>query len=196
MKGLFLFLLVLSISLLSGCAEGFWRHNASDQSRATVVFYPTDANTILSCMTERRKMTHKEFGRAFRAASKQAAKGERAASLRLICLSLHDYASYKQFKSGMKALAAYIKDYPDDAASLQGIYQLLQRVDKEKINKWNQGSKSSDEKEELESENTELQERNEILEQNADQDQVRIQELQKQIEQLKNIENIIKNRER
>ncbi len=196
MKGLFLFFLVLSISMLSGCAEGFWKQHASDQSRATVVFYPTDANTILSCLTERRKMTHKEFGREYRTASKQATKGERAASLRLICLSLHDHASYKQFKSGMKTLAAYMKVHPDDAASLQGIYQLMQRIDKEKIKKWNQGSKSSDEKEELEAENTDLQERNEMLEQNASQDQVRIQELQKQIEQLKNIENIIKNRER
>ena len=35
-----------------------------------------------------------------------------------------------------------------------------------------------------------------FLEKAAEQDQVRIRELQQQIEQLKNIENIIKNRER
>ena len=35
-----------------------------------------------------------------------------------------------------------------------------------------------------------------ILEQQAEQDQARIKELQQQIEQVKNIENIIKNRER
>jgi chaperonin cofactor prefoldin len=39
-------------------------------------------------------------------------------------------------------------------------------------------------------------ERNETLERNASQDQERIKELQQQIEQLKNIESIIKKRER
>ena len=41
-----------------------------------------------------------------------------------------------------------------------------------------------------------LSERLALLEQQAEQDRVRIEELQKQIEQLKNIETIIKNRER
>jgi aspartyl-tRNA synthetase len=52
------------------------------------------------------------------------------------------------------------------------------------------------EKEGLESENKDLTERNELLEQAAVQDRNRVNELQNQIEQLKNIENIIKNRER
>ena len=74
--------------------------------------------------------------------------------------------------------------------------QLLQRIDQEKIGKRAQSNKHTDEREELESENKELLERIETLEKNAVQDQDRIKGLQQQIEQLKNIENIIKNRER
>jgi hypothetical protein len=122
--------------------------------------------------------------------------GTDADTLHLICLSLHGSATYKQFKAGTETLAKYIKEHPDAAATLQGIHLLMQRIDKEKIGKWAQSNKNLDEKEGLEVENKELLERNEILEKAAEQNQVRIRELQQQIEQLKNIENIIKNRER
>ena len=192
MKGFCLFFVMLSCLLLGGCA----RDPMPDQSEKTVVSPPTDAHLILSCLAEHQKMSHKEFKAAYKAASAQASGGEDADILRLICLNLHEYASYKQFRSGAEILANYIKDHPDDAASLQGIHVLLQRIDKEKITKWAQSNKSLDEKEGLEAENKELLERNEMLEKGAAQDLVRIRELQKQIEQLKNIENIIKNRER
>ena len=196
MKGFCLFLVMLSGVLLSSCAGEFWARPVPDQSEKAVVSSPTDANSILSWLAEHQKMSHKEFKEAYKTALAQAAGGEDADVLRLICLSLHEYASYKQFKSGMEMLLNYIKDHPDDAASLQGIHVLLQRIDKEKIIKWAQSNKSLDEKEGLESENKDLLERNEVLEKSVAQDQVRIKELQKQIEQLKNIENIIKDRER
>lgn len=65
-----------------------------------------------------------------------------------------------------------------------------------KIAKWSKSNKILDEKEGLEAGKQGAFERNEVLEKAAADDQVRIKELQKQIEQLKNIESIIKNRER
>jgi hypothetical protein len=150
----------------------------------------------MTCLTERQKMSRKEFKEAYKLASARAVGGEAAATLQLICLSLHDHASYRQFKSGMEILAKYLKSQPEDRASLQGIHTLMERIDREKMIKKIQGSKILDEKEELGAENKELLERNEALEKGALLDQGKIQELQKQIEELKNIETIIKNRER
>jgi hypothetical protein len=196
MKGFCLFVVVLAGLLLSGCAENFWKGSSADQSKEPVVACPTDANTILSCLAANQKLSRKEFKSEYKTVSAQAVNGTDADILRLICLSLHQHATYKQFKSGMETVASYIKEHPDAAATLQGIHMLMQRIDKEKIVKWAQSNKNLDEKEGLESENKELLERNEVLEKAAAQDQVRIKELQQQIEQLKNIENIIKNRER
>ena len=95
----------------------------------------------------------------------------------------------------MDTLADYIKNHPDDA-NLQGIQVLMQRIEKEVTSKWAQSNKKSEEKEGMEAGNKELLERNEALEKGAVQDQERIRELQGQIEQLKNIENIIRKRER
>jgi len=195
MKGFCLFCVVLSSLLLSSCAGDFWKRSSPGKPQETIVSSPTEVDMILSCLAEHQKLSRKEFKLAYKTALAQVADGEQTNTLHLICLSLHEYASYKQFKFGMETLASYIKDHPDAAKGLQGIHVLMQRIDKEKIGKWAQSNKSLDEKEGLEFENKELLERNEVLEKGIEQDQVRIKELQKQIEQLKNIENIIKNRE-
>jgi hypothetical protein len=190
MKSVGLLVVLLSGLLLSGCAE------APEPVHEPVVCPSTDAGQILACLSERQKLSRKEFKGAYQAASAQAATGEAAAILQLICLSLHEHASYKQFKSGVDTLADYLKKHPEDAAALQGLRALLLRIEREKMIKKVQGEKILDEKEELGAENKELLERNEALEKGALQDQGRIRELQKQIEELKNIETIIKNRER
>ena len=101
-----------------------------------------------------------------------------------------------ELNKGKFLLADYLKKHPEDATALQGLRALLLRIEREKMIKKVQGEKILDEKEELGAENKELLERNEALEKGALQDQGRIRELQKQIEELKNIETIIKNRER
>jgi hypothetical protein len=195
MKTVGLLVMLLSGLLLSGCADGFWR-DAPEPVKEPVVCPSTDAGQILACLLERQKLSRKEFKSAYKAVSAQSATGEAAATLQLICLSLHEYASYKQFKTGMDTLAGYLKNHPEDAAALQGLQVLLLRIEREKTIKKVQGEKILDEKEELGAENKELLERNETLEKGALQDQGKIRELQKQIEELKNIETIIKNRER
>lgn len=186
MRSFFLFIAMLSGLLLSSCAGGFWTRPSSYQSEGPVLSSPTGASAILYCLAEQQKLTHGEFKTAYKTASAQAVDGTDAAILRLICLSLNDYASFKQLKTGTATLATYIKEHRDvDRAGLLGIQVLMQRLEKELTVKWTQSNKNLDEKERIEA-----------LEKGAVQDQKRIKELQKQIEQLKNIENIIKDRER
>lgn len=196
MRSVYLIFILLSGLLLSGCAGGFRHKKEPDQSQDTVVPRPADVETILACLADDQKLSRKDFKLSYKLVSSEAAGGDDADTLRLLCLSLHHHASYKQFKDGMETLSLYIKEHPESAASLQGLLLLMQRIDREKVIKWAQSNKSLDEKEELEAENKELLDRNEVLETSAAQDKVRIKELQNQIEQLKNIENIIKNRER
>ncbi|WP_153305975.1 hypothetical protein [Desulfogranum mediterraneum] len=108
---------------------------------------------------------------------------------------MHQYASYKQFKQGLELLEKYIDGHPDEEGSLQGLNLLLKRINREKIKRWSQQNRLTDEKEVVEEENRGLLETVAGLEGQRELDQKRINELQKQIEQLKNIENIIKNRE-
>ena len=192
-----LVMMTVSVVLAQGWAGRYGKQPLPDQQTATVVFRPTDAEAVLSCVGAQRKMTRKEFKAAYAEAAERYVKSKGDADARnQICLSLHPYAGYKQFKEGMDQLSRYIQNHPDAAPGLQGIYLLMQRIDREKTIRWTQNNKTSDEKEGLESENKDLAERNELLEQAAAQDRNRVNELQNQIEQLKNIENIIKNRER
>jgi hypothetical protein len=195
MKRIYLVVVLLSGLLLSGCACIFGG-SGSDQPKEKIVVQPTDADTILACLVGNEKMSRKEFSNAYKTALAAAGLAENADLPSLVCLSLHQQASYKQFKDGLDALSRHIKAHPESAPSLHGLALLMQRIDREKIVKRVQSNKSLDEKEGLEAENRDLQERTEALERSAAQDQARIKELQTQIEQLKNIESIIKNRER
>jgi hypothetical protein len=196
MHPLALLMILLSILVLGGCSGRFGQRS-HEQQTPHVVFRPADADTILSCLAESQRMTRKEYKGAFTGAQRQQTESrDDGTTLRWICLNLHPLASSKQVKEGMTTLSRYIKNHPETAAGLQGLYQLLQRVEREKTARLTQSNKSSDEKETLESENKELVERNGQLEQTVEQDRSRIGELERQIEQLKNIENIIKNRER
>ena len=186
---------LLSGLLVSGCA-GMFGGRDDEQPKERLVVQVSEADTILMCLASQEKLTRKEFAGMYKTAVADATRGESADMLRVVCLSLHRYASYKQFKDGKEMLAQYLKKHPESTSSLQGLLLLIQRIDREKIVKKVESNKIIDEKEGLETENRDLIERNETLEKNASQDQERIKELQQQIEQLKNIESIIKKRER
>lgn len=187
---------VLAGCLVSGCAALGVGPSLPDQPRTTVIFQPSDADMILSCLAEREDLTRNEMREEYVFIAEQVGDGVNGDMPHLICLGLHRHASYQQFKDSMESLAARIDAYPEQAAGLQGVLILSQRIDREKISRWSLANKNIDEKEGLEAENRELLERNEVLQANAILDQARIGELQKQIEQLKDIENIIKSRER
>ena len=79
---------------------------------------------------------------------------------------------------------------------MQGLLALLKQFDQERVARWVQQRNHREAQERLAAEKGQWTERITLLEQQAEQDQARIKELQQQIEQVKNIENIIKNRER
>ncbi len=161
----------------------------------TVVFHATDGSSILSCLNDIGSLRSREFNRYFQEAETRVNEGKDEDKLRFICLSLNDKASYRQFKQGVALLKQYIKEHPDSREELSGLMSLIDRLDKAKVTRWSGRKKMLDEKEELEAEVASLQARVEALLREHEQDAVKIQELRNQIEQLKNIENIIKNRE-
>jgi len=161
----------------------------------TVVFHATDGSSILSCLNDIGSLRSQEFNRYFQEAETRINEGRDEDKLRFICLSLNDKASYKQFKQGVALLKQYIREHPDSREELSGLMSLIDRLDKAKVTRWSGRKKMLDEKEELEAEVASLQARVEALLREHEQDAVKIQELRNQIEQLKNIENIIKNRE-
>ncbi len=192
MKLLFLLGLAVVLFLLAACAPlNPQRSIYPGRQEATVVFYPTDSNNLLSCLEESKSLKRKEFSDVFLSVSDTVQQGGDADQLRFICLSLHKHASYKDFKKGLGVLSGYIKKHPDEKKSLSGFQMLVQRLHQEKISRWAQ----TNSKEILEEENKQLLDKIAALENAAEQDKVRVLELQNQIEQLKNIENIIKNRE-
>ena len=182
--------------LMSGCVA--LHRQAGEQGQAilpTVVFHSTPGASILSCLQETTSLRSREFNDYFQQTEAQLKNGRDENALRLICLSLHNKASYRQFKRGEEVLRTYIEGHPDNRKELQGLMALVGRLDQAKVARWSNRKKLLDEKEELEAEVASLQARVDTLLREHEQDMVKIQELRNQIEQLKNIENIIKNRE-
>ena len=97
-------------------------------------------------------------------------------------------ADDKQIKQGDKLFKRYIEEHPDSSDDMQGLLVLFDRLEQAKVNSSMDLKKLLDERDELAAQV-------ETLQVQAKQDQERIQELQSQIDQLKNIESIIKNRE-
>lgn len=184
-------IILLLIVISWGCTGCGQRHNsASDSLSAQIVYHPHDCDTLLRCIHAEQKLSPKMFKQAFAQAENRIKEDKSdEATLRFICLSLHARANSMQFRMGMQRLIQYIQTHPDMAPGLSGLQYLMQWINKERISGWSKNTKTS-------MEIKGLLERNEQLELESEQNQARIQELLNQIDQLKNIENIIKNRER
>ena len=186
---------VLLVGLLAGgCSGVFSRQENGDENRK-IIIQNSDADTILTCLASNEKMTRKDFNAAYKQTVAEIGRGEKADFIRHVCLSLNQHATYKQFKGGMDSLSTHIKEQ-EKISSLYGLLFLFQRIEKEQRKRWVIRNKKEGEVDLIENENKELMEKIETLEKNSVGDQGKIKELQQQIEQLKNIENIIKNRER
>lgn len=192
----YIFIFLCWSFLLGGCVVASRQTTgANEMLEPTVVFRSTDGSYILSCLQGLGSIRSKELNAYFQSAEGQLKNGRDEDKLRFICLGLSPKASYQQFKQGTEILEQYIKEHPDSHEEMVGLLGLVNRLDQAKVTRWSGRQKMLDEKEELEGEVTALQEEVEVLQAEGAQDKVRIQELRNQIEQLKNIENIIKNRE-
>jgi hypothetical protein len=174
--------------LLGGCAE-LLQHRAEPERVEPESLPKADfTNHILSCLNDTYDIGPEEFAAKFETAEERLQYGRDQDKLRFICLSLHPKAEYKQLKQGTIVLEQYIAKNPDSAGDIQGLQVLLDRLDMEIKTKWSAWKSLQKDNEALTTEVKSLQEKH-------DKDQVLIEELHKQIEQLKNIENIIKSRE-
>ncbi|MFA7454499.1 MAG: hypothetical protein WCZ10_08560, partial [Desulfobulbaceae bacterium] len=109
-------------------------------------------------------------------------------SLRFVCLSLNAHADVDQFRRGLEVFDRYLRDHPDAGNDMLGLRLLLGRLDEEVRNGWSA-------RQTLLGEKKELQEQLALLQGSLEQVELKNIELQNQIEQLKNIEHIIKSRE-
>jgi len=199
MKKYILFL--CAISCLGGCTqfkmdicENICK-NDSENTRLVepiVVFPSRDSNYLLSCLGDTQTLKRQDFDSQFKLAASNLPHGQELDKLHFICLSLNEKADYKQFKHGTRILDQYLADHPDSGTDMQGIRLLLARLDEEIINRWSAWKSLLNDKKELK---TQVKSLKKELKIQVDSLKVTIEEQQKQIEQLKNIENIIKSRE-
>jgi len=192
----YVFIFLCCSFILGGCVAANRQAGGLDELlEPTVVFRASDSGYILSCLQELDSLHSREFNAYFIATEARVEHGNDEDKLRFICLSLNTKANYKQFKQGETILKQYIKEHPDSREDMTGLLELVGRLDQAKVTRWSSRKKMLDEKDELETDVAALQSRIETLEREHEQDTVKVQELLNQIEQLKNIENIIKNRE-
>lgn len=182
--------LVVFLLLIGGCVQvGQDIGSPPSAISPTVVFVPSDSSYLLACVNELQGLKQNDFDRYSGEAAIRLEGGDDKDTLQYICLTLHQRADYKLFKQGEKLLRRYIKEHPDTSDSMQGLLVLLKQLEEAMV-------KRSTDRKKLLDERGEQAEQVETLLLQTKQDQERIQELQSQIDELKNIENIIKNRER
>jgi hypothetical protein len=182
------YLLLLVFLFAGGCVQGSYLDGSTGTVAPTVVFEPSGSSSLLSCVNELQGLTRKEVLNFTREVAENIDPGNEENQLKYICLSLNPKADYKQFKRGKKALAQYIEQHPDATSDMQGLLVLVKQLDRALLGSFSGRNK-------IQAERDMLAAKIEALELETTQDQVKIQELQRQVDQLKNIENIIKNRE-
>jgi len=190
-----LLFIIFTFLSLHGCALQSGRSSSANTS-GDGSLHQSSAETILTCLQTHTNISRKAYKKAVKETEqKYTAKNNAYNSLQVICLNIHPYAGYSQFRKGKKQLADYMTKYPHDTSGLGGLEYLLEQINRERAARWNLTNKIDQEKQSLSLKNKELLEQNSKLKSDAEQDKNRLDELKKQIDQLKNIESIIKNRE-
>ncbi len=172
--------------LVSGCVVETRQTTRRNQDNAGQT--QCASAVVLSCLRDLKGIKTKAFRAEVNRAAETLATGADEARLRFICVSLHPRANYTQFRQGVDELKRYIDDHPDREREMAGLLGLVERLDQAKIKRWSV-------RKTLLRKNARLEDRLAEMERAHEEDQVRLQALRRQIEQLKNIENIIKNRE-
>ncbi|HHO48730.1 MAG TPA: hypothetical protein ENN06_09830 [Desulfobacteraceae bacterium] len=187
--GIWCGILLVWLAALSGCVQlGQYRFEDDEVRDPVIVFRSFSSYYILSCLQDSRDMDRQEFGRRFAMAESAIEQGADLDSLRFVCLSLNAQADVDQFRRGLEEYNRYLRDHPDAGNDMLGLRILLERLDEEIRNSWSARETLLDEKKQL-------QDRLDLLQGSLEQVELKNIELQNQIEQLKNIEQIIKSRE-
>lgn len=177
MKHIFIF--CCSLILLGGCVD--WRLSEWERLKPIVIVPSFNSNYLLSCLSDMQGLKQEEFNAEYESVEKDLRYDRSLDKLRFVCLSLNEKADYKKFALGKKVLDQYLLDYPESDDDMKGLQILVDRLDEEILNRWSAWKSLLNDKKELKTEVQTLKNR--------------VEAQQKQIEQLKNIENIIKSRE-
>ena len=168
--------------LINGCAtQGPYAWKNGRLLDPAAVFPSFSSNYLLSCLSDMDTLRREEFETKFETASASLKSGRVLDRLRFICLSLNKKADDKQFAQGNDALEEYLADHPELGEDMHGFQLLIDRIDEEIMNRWSAWKSLLNDKKELAAELESLK--------------IKVEEQQKQIEQLKNIEPIVKSRE-
>ena len=170
---------VCSLLLLSGCVD--WRLGDWERLEPIVVVPSFNSNYLLTCLSDTETLKRDDFTAQFNQAEADLKNARYLNMLRFVCLSLNEKADYKQFARGKKVLNQYLAEHPESGDDMQGFRFLVDRLDEEILNRWSAWKSLLNDKKELKAEVQSLK--------------VRIEAQQKQKDQLKNIEKIIKSRE-
>ena len=184
-----LVILVVFLLAAGGCVQvGQQNKGSASAVVPTVVFEPSGSSYLLACVNELQGLKEKDLERYYSEAASRLSEGDDRDTLQFVCLSLHPKADYQQFQQGEKLFRKFIDEHPDASDDMLGLLALYSRLDQAMLNRETGQKKILAERDELAKEV-------ETLKMQIKRDQGRIQELESQIDQLKNIENIIKNRE-
>ena len=183
-------LLLACMVMLCGCGKKVQQQQPPPEAdlEPIVVYQSLGANYLLSCINDSKNIGRGAFDFNFEMAEKELPGGQDMDRLRFICLSFNEKADQKQFKQGLTVLEQYIEDHPDSGEDIQGFQVLADRLNQEIMNRWSAWKTLLNDKKKL-------AEEVESLRLSLAAAQVKNDELQKQIEQLKNIDDIIKSRE-
>ena len=174
--------------LFNGCSH-IEKQSAETRHGGDLSLQKSPAETLLDCLQDHWDLSRKDYKIALKNAQKNhSSQKSEYNQLQLICLNIHPSARYSQFRDGIQQLSQYTEKHPQEQAGLTGLKYLLELIDRERILRWNLSSK-------YDAETKKLLERNQQLQKETEQEKERLKELNKQIDQLKNIETIIKNRE-
>lgn len=174
-------LLFVCVVMSGGCAIKQQQQLPEVALEPIVVYQSLATNYLLSCLNDSKNIGRGAFDFNFEVAEKELQDGKDTDTLRFICLSLNEKADHKQFKRGLEVLEQYIKEHPNAGEDILGFQVLADRLNQEILNRWSAWRTLLNDKKKLSAEVESLRLRNE--------------ELQKQIEQLKNIDDIMKSRE-
>lgn len=181
-------LLLVCAVLLSSCSKKNWQQEAfQDADLVPEADQPSGASFLLECINDSKNIGRSEFDINFEMATKDLQSGQDIDKLRFICLSFNEKADHKQFKQGMVVLGQYIDEHPDSSEEIHGFQVLAIRLNQEIINRWSAWKTLLNDKKKLTAEV-------EMLRLSLETAQARNDELLQQIEQLKNIDKIIKSR--
>jgi len=174
-------LLVCAVMLSSCCKSGQQQPPPEAALEPIIVYQSLGTSYLLSCLNDSKDIGRGEFDFNFEMAEKDLQGGQDMDKLRFICLSFNEKADHKQFKQGLMVLEQYIDEHPDSGEDIHGFQVLADRLNQEILNRWSAWKTLLNDKKKLTAEVESLRVKND--------------ELQNQIEQLKNIDDIIKSRE-